>query len=219
VEHRLVARGGRLAATFQAAVLVGVLPAFFASVVAGAAQPGVRIAAGCGVVVSAVAGWWLVRGALGAPPAVHVDPGGLTIVHPRVLREPVRIDRTNVHLVRVCHGAAGLPFTANVQRFPVPDGPGAAGGYRWAFDFKNGSMFPTLTAAAAAPTVLIVLRDPVRLPVRRLLPRRLVRPGLRLPGRDAVAGLMLCVRRPDGMEPAVASWGEPGIEARRSLAS
>ena len=215
MEHRLVTRSGRFASVLLAAVLFLALPLFFATVAIGDGGLSGRIAAGIGLIVAPALGYWLTRGAFGPRPSLIVDPGGITIVHPRLLLDSARIDRTNIRIARICHGAPGVPFAANVQRFSCSDGPGAVAGHRWAFDFKNGSMFPTLTAVAAAPTVLIAFRDPVKFPVRHLLPRVLIRPGLWLPRREPVTGVMLCVRDPEDLEDSVGSWGEPGPIATR----
>jgi hypothetical protein len=133
------------------------------STTAAGAQIAVRA---IGVGIAAVVAWliWSRQASRANPPRLTIDTDQLMLVHPRLLREPLRVPRESVRLVTVDDGRdapdpstrfpiyADAPFDHHATRASAPRG--------WAWPAARGRL-PLYNLGRETPNVLILLDHPL----------------------------------------------------------
>lgn len=113
----------------------------------------------------AILGLLMLRTAFTRKAHLHVDPGGVTIHHPGVLRHPLRIPKSDLKLAAVDPSVPPRRFhigPRDHRRFPIT----TPGGYRgpplpeWLYSRTGGSPFPLVSHVGDPPNILLLLNRP-----------------------------------------------------------
>jgi putative Mn2+ efflux pump MntP len=110
----------------------------------------------------------MIRPAFTRTARLDVDPEGVTIIHPGVLRRPLRITKSDIRLAAVDSTVPRRQFHVGPRdhrRFPItaPHGYGGPPLPEYLYSRVGGSPFPLISHVGDPPNVLLLLNRPEKL--------------------------------------------------------
>jgi len=200
---------GLLMTLFSVFVAVIVVVAAFTRELSPATAVTVFVLGEVLAVLGFVLGLARMRAALATGAHLRLDEGLLTIDHPALFREPLRVPREAVALVAIDPTTGRAQRIGDRKRFVVTEQRAEGNLTACLYSSRRGAPVPIVGQIPPdIPNVLIVFRQPIRMPVVRRAVRALWTKHPELaPSSDAEArGLLVKVAQPERAATAFAAW-------------